>query len=1110
VYTNRKINTVSFKALVLKSFKACLSVLFILLVSAEAHAQLPPFALNAVPAHETCLGNGSLNFSVSGTVPGATVSYAVYLLPNLTTPVGTVTGSSLGGLVSGNYTVIATETLAGETISVQVDVTIEDHIILLDYTISSVNAFCGPDGSMTVNVLSGNPALYEILSGPLILPAQPSPVFTGIPAGVYVIRVYDNCGEAVVVTHTVQSDATQVTAEDATFPDEQLPSCTTISAVNILNASEDDILIYPLILDYTIFPPDGSTPIELTQTLTNGALDGQEATMIIPFYHGQQYSYNLVITDACGNTFPSTHIVDVELQVFLSPMLAECGQFYLSALPMKYVEPYNLTFISMPAGFDPLAFNAGYPGPYTTSPVDFGSSTNPVPFGDYLIEITDACGRTAQATATLIPPDLDPVVSPTANQGCNGNFSEVEITLPGFEFVSAIITAAPSSYPNPLDDDVSEFITAEGAVLIPDMPYGNYTIVLIDDCGNEYVKDFEILPADPIVSTSIRADCDPGIGSIRMRGMNTQLLSVIMTAAPAGFPQSMPYDVTFNIGDGVGNTTLGTFSMAGLPAGQYVFEVVDSCNFTHTKTINVPIYSVTASNFVVTPHCGSFDLSIEYTANGFSTIGFWLQKFNPVTGTWGHPSTGAVYTDETFPTSVNSLELVNNSNNLNLQFLGQFRLVRTYEGFGNGSESDFNMCFDVVHEFTFTGFIELTGFQKVTCDGFYSDVEVFTNGVPPIHYTIIAKDGVPFFVDNGTNSVFNDLEPAVYTFAVSHACGDTRTGFSDVALLPSLANATQPGDLVTCDDATNDGAATFDLSAQTATILGTQNPSDYTVTYHATPDDTDNNMNALPLNYTTTATTIYARVSYNNGDCYAATSFNLIIKPSPVVTLESTYGLCEGQTRTLAANFGFDSYSWSNGATTRVITVSTPGVYTVDVTKDYGSLTCSGSASTTVVVSNAPEIEEITFTDWTESDNTITVTLSQNSIGTYLYSIDNANWQSSPVFTGLTPGPYTVYVKDDQECGADQAEVYLLNYPNFFTPNEDGFNDFWRVPFSEVEPHLETFIYDRYGKLITGFGVDSQGWDGTLNGRRLPSTDYWFVVIRENGKQHRGHFSMKR
>jgi len=53
-------------------------------------------------------------------------------------------------------------------------------------------------------------------------------------------------------------------------------------------------------------------------------------------------------------------------------------------------------------------------------------------------------------------------------------------------------------------------------------------------------------------------------------------------------------------------------------------------------------------------------------------------------------------------------------------------------------------------------------------------------------------------------------------------------------------------------------------------------------------------------------------------------------------------------------------------------------------------------------------------------------------------------------------------------------------------------------------------IFDRYGKLIISLDPESDGWDGTYNGAKLPSTDYWFVVTRANGQVHKGHFSMKR
>jgi gliding motility-associated-like protein len=82
-------------------------------------------------------------------------------------------------------------------------------------------------------------------------------------------------------------------------------------------------------------------------------------------------------------------------------------------------------------------------------------------------------------------------------------------------------------------------------------------------------------------------------------------------------------------------------------------------------------------------------------------------------------------------------------------------------------------------------------------------------------------------------------------------------------------------------------------------------------------------------------------------------------------------------------------------------------------------------------------------------------------------------------------------------------------YPKYFTPNGDSYNDTWKIKFSQKEPDLKIAIFDRYGKLLKTMNR-FEGWDGKLNGRDLPSDDYWFVVTRKNGKEFRGHFAMKR
>ncbi|MBC8883854.1 T9SS type B sorting domain-containing protein [Flavobacterium piscinae] len=110
----------------------------------------------------------------------------------------------------------------------------------------------------------------------------------------------------------------------------------------------------------------------------------------------------------------------------------------------------------------------------------------------------------------------------------------------------------------------------------------------------------------------------------------------------------------------------------------------------------------------------------------------------------------------------------------------------------------------------------------------------------------------------------------------------------------------------------------------------------------------------------------------------------------------------------------------------------------------------------------------------------------------------------------MSSGEYVVYVKDNLGCGIIKETISILMYPYFFTPNGDGYNDSWQIFQGHSEPSLEVLIFDRYGKLLKTFFGNSIGWDGTSNGVLLPSSDYWFIVKRENGKIHKGHFTLKR
>lgn len=96
-----------------------------------------------------------------------------------------------------------------------------------------------------------------------------------------------------------------------------------------------------------------------------------------------------------------------------------------------------------------------------------------------------------------------------------------------------------------------------------------------------------------------------------------------------------------------------------------------------------------------------------------------------------------------------------------------------------------------------------------------------------------------------------------------------------------------------------------------------------------------------------------------------------------------------------------------------------------------------------------------------------------------------------------------------EESFRTETNKYLINIPEFFTPNSDGYNDFWIVPDpKEVIKHIA--IFDRYGKLLKSIKDFNFVWDGNVDNKPLQSSDYWYVVELINGKIVKGHFSLKR
>ena len=256
---------------------------------------------------------------------------------------------------------------------------------------------------------------------------------------------------------------------------------------------------------------------------------------------------------------------------------------------------------------------------------------------------------------------------------------------------------------------------------------------------------------------------------------------------------------------------------------------------------------------------------------------------------------------------------------------------------------------------------------------------------------------------------------------------------------------------------------------------------------------------------------IYVRI--DSADyCYQIAEIAVRLQATPIIDIPDFIGMCEGDNEiTIDAGNGFENYLWSTGETTQNISILTAdiGSYSVTVTQDYTAYSCSTTKDFEVVLSNEAMIQNIEIEDWMDTNNSITVNLSNLSVGDYEFSLNDITYQDENVFTRLSIGEYTIYARDKNGCGTITKNIYILNAPKYFTPNGDGFHDTWSIMYSETEETLDIKIYDRYGKLLKTLDKNSS-WDGSYKGKNMPTSDYWFVVTRSNSRNYTGHFTLKR
>ncbi|WP_323673842.1 T9SS type B sorting domain-containing protein [Arenibacter sp. GZD-96] len=206
------------------------------------------------------------------------------------------------------------------------------------------------------------------------------------------------------------------------------------------------------------------------------------------------------------------------------------------------------------------------------------------------------------------------------------------------------------------------------------------------------------------------------------------------------------------------------------------------------------------------------------------------------------------------------------------------------------------------------------------------------------------------------------------------------------------------------------------------------------------------------------------------------------------------------------------------GETELVVTSPNSGRYFIEIETFAGVII---NDDILITFFGVPLLEEVIIIDDLSDNNSIEIVVAGNS--DYEYAINGGFFQDDAVFRDVPPGINTVIINDKNGCGITEPIPFLVvGYPKFFTPNGDGIHDFWNILGIETLTNPLVFIYDRYGKLLKQLDANTLGWDGTFNGRPMPSSDYWFrmdysriesdiVIDNVNiARSLRTHFTLKR
>lgn len=1078
-----------------------------------------PYTINPLPVLTAVADNavavncyGDTNGAFDITVSGYTGNYDYNIYDDTTTLLSSGSSNTstnpltLNGLPAGNYSVqiIATETPYCETITNVINISSPISPLTLVVQQAS-DVTCNIPGLGTINTeADGGNGTYEYqlvntTTNTTIQPFGTNNIFTNLDAGTYVVTVRDinlcEISQSITLNAPTPIDATYVVTNSNLLCYNDTNGSVTITATGGQGSyqysltDENNIVYGPQIGNvftglgagtYTISISDGWDCSFTTLPFTITEPNQIQATLSIQSTLSCANNAQLIITasggtppyaySTNGTTFNSTNTFSVgpgTYQYYVTDANG-CTATLTNAVTIAPIEPLQITVntsnTSIQCNGDANASITvevtGGLGNYTytllnstTMTVITGPQTSNIfsslGAGNYIVKVNS--GDCVQNSNTII-------ITQPANPLSITNYTVTPVSCNGDQdgSITFLPTGGTPPYQYAITTHLDQFFNTNTFI---GLSVGTYTVIVQD--ANGCYETINVQMTEPAPLSSILTVNNPEL----CEGNNDGTATISITGGTAPYYTNLDDDTPTNF-----------------VQGQLTFNNLDS-------TIEHLIYIHDANNcqFVITIPAG-----------------------NPVTLT---PTVDLVYDCTTTTAQQNNMVTVNveaaNQGQVQYSLDNQtsYQSNNVYTNLSNGAHTIYvmhtNGCVKTVNV-TITNWLPLLET--------HTKVDVLCNSSTTGTITITATGGdgnyqyaiSPAFT-YVTSNTFNNLAAGTYTIKVKDGQGCQIESANITITEPTAINLTLTDVGQEICEGDDNGYIQITISGGVAPYMVSFNNTSNYVTV-----DPSNIVDYFNISGGATYT-IYIKDA--NG-CPAQIQVTLddAVDLNPVASV--VYDCSNNQSTntvtvtvaTIYENNVMYSIDGINYQLSNTFPNVAPGNYTVYVEHVNG---CLNNQETFTI----DQIDPVFVTLQETGLNQITATAS-GGVPPYTYVFNGTNTGSNNVFIFNQTGIQYVAVYDSNGCEA-LAQLptvfYPIEIPNFFTPDGNGYNDWWTPINIENYTNIESIIFDRYGREIIRLKL-GESWDGTYESIDLPSGDYWYLVNVNDGsgRSFTGNFTLYR